>query len=142
MERGVARMNKKSRNKLLIVTAVIVAAISVLAWYSLSQPGSLAYFKTVKQIQADKSLVGQSIRVGGKVLPKTTTNGANGLKFQIGDAGHKMWVTYKGAMPSSFGDNVQVIAEGQLRNQQLLEASSLVTKCPSKFKSKQIGDAK
>ncbi len=135
-------MNKKSRNKLLIVTALIIVAISVLAFYSLSQPGSLAYFKTVKQIQADKSLVGQSIRVGGKVLPKTKTQTSAGIKFQIGDAGHRLWVTYKGPQPSSFGDNVQVIAEGELKTQQLLEATSLVTKCPSKFEGEKIGDNK
>lgn len=135
-------MNKKSRNKLLIVTAVIIALISGLTYYALSGKGSLAYFKTVKEIKADKSLVGESIRVGGRVLPGTRSRGPEGLKFAIGDAGERMWVTYKGGEPSTFGDNVQVIAEGELKSQDRLEATNLVTKCPSKFENKKIGDSK
>lgn len=131
-------MNKKSRNKLLIVTAIIIALIAGLTYFSLSGKGSLAYFKTVKQIKADKSLVGESLRVGGKVLPGTKTRGPQGLRFAIGDAGNRMWVTYKGSEPASFGDNVQVIAEGTLVSADQLDAKTLVTKCPSKFQSKKI----
>lgn len=131
-------MNKKSRNKLLIVTAIIIALISGLTYTSLSSKGSLAYFKTVKQIKADKSLVGESIRVGGKVVPGSNSRGPQGLKFAIGDKGNQIWVTYKGTEPSTFGPGVQIIAEGRLASQDRLEATALVTKCPSKFQSKQI----
>lgn len=131
-------MNKRSRNKLLVATAIIIALISGLTYYSLSGQGSLAYFKTVKQIRTDKSLVGETLRVGGKVLPGSRTSGKEGLRFAIGDAGNKLWVTYRGSVPSSFGDNVQVIAEGELVSQERLHATTLVTKCPSKFKSKEI----
>ena len=131
-------MNKKSRNKLLIVTAIIIALITGLTYFSLSGKGSLSYFKTVKQIKADKSLVGETLRVGGQVLPGTRTRGSGGLKFAIGDAGNRIWVTYKGSEPSSFGDNVQVIAEGTLVSADRLNATTLVTKCPSKFNAKKI----
>lgn len=131
-------MNKKSRNKLLIVTAIIIALISGLTYASLSGKGSLAYFKTVKQIKSDRALVGETLRVGGKVLPRTRVSGKDGLRFAIGDAGNRLWVTYKGSVPSAFGDNVQVIAEGELVSPDRLNATTLVTKCPSKFKTKTI----
>ncbi len=131
-------MNRKSRNKLLAATAVIIILISGLTYFSLSGKGSLAYFKTVKEIRADKSLVGETLRVGGKVLPGTRSQGPDGLKFKIGDAGSSLWVTYRGSQPSTFGDNVQVIAEGELISADHLKAKTLVTKCPSKFKTKKI----
>jgi len=135
-------VNKKSRNKLLVVTAIIIALISGLTYYALSGKGSLAYFKTVKEIKADRSLIGESVKVGGKVLPGTRSRGRDGLKFAIGDAGERMWVTYKGAEPSTFGDGVQVIAEGELKSQDRLEATNLITKCPSKFENEKIGESK
>lgn len=131
-------MNRKSRNKLLVATAIIVVLISGLTYFALSGKGSLAYFKTVKQIKADKSLVGETLRVGGQVLPGTRSSGPDGLKFAIGDAGNRIWVTYRGSQPSTFGDNVQVIAEGELVSPDRLKATTLVTKCPSKFKTKKI----
>lgn len=134
-------MNKKSRNKLLVATAIIVAMVTGLVYYSVSGKGSLAYFKTVKQVKADKSLVGETIRIGGNVMPGTKSRGAKGLKFAVGEKGDQIWVVYNGAEPSTFGDNVQVIAEGELISPTLLKASTLVTKCPSKFETKKIGDA-
>lgn len=130
-------MEKRSRNRLIIVTAIILALLGTLLYVGL-RGNSLAYFKTVTELKNDTSLIGKSVKVGGKVVADSIKKSGTEVTFTLSDTKSKIKISYKGALPSTFGENVQVIAVGIYKSENLVKADSLVTKCPSKYENKKI----
>jgi cytochrome c-type biogenesis protein CcmE len=58
------------------------------------------------------------------------------LAFAMTDGKEKIAVIYAGLMPDAFGDGREVVVEGTYhQDRRVLEASKLVTKCPSKYEA-------
>ncbi len=131
-------MEKRSRNRLIIVTAIILALLGILLYTATRGGSNLSYFKTVTELKNDTSLIGKSVRVGGKVVADSIVKSGTDVTFTLSDTKSKIKISYEGALPSTFGENVQVIAEGIYKSENLVEADSLVTKCPSKYENKEI----
>jgi cytochrome c-type biogenesis protein CcmE len=131
-------VEKRSKNRLVIVTVIILGLLAILLYSATRGGNNLSYFKTVTEIKNDSTLIGKSVRVGGQVVPKTIVKSGTKTTFTISDAKNKLTVTYTGAVPATFADNIQVIAEGIYKKQGLVEAESLVTKCPSKYENQKI----
>ncbi len=131
-------MENRSRNRLIIVTAIVLVLLAILLYTSSQGGNSLAYFKTVTELKNNPSLVGKSVRVGGEVVPGTIKKNSTQVTFKVSDKKSTMTVTYEGAVPSTFAENIQVIAEGTYKKAGLVVADSLVTKCPSKYENKKI----
>jgi cytochrome c-type biogenesis protein CcmE len=131
-------VEKRSKNRLVIVTVIILGLLAILLYSATRGGNNLSYFKTVTEIKNDSTLIGKSVRVGGQVVPKTIVKSGTKTTFTISDTKNKLTVTYTGAVPATFADNIQVIAEGIYKKQGLVEAESLVTKCPSKYENKTI----
>jgi cytochrome c-type biogenesis protein CcmE len=132
-------MEKRSRNRLIVVSVFVLLVLAVLLYSAIGRGGSnLSYFKTVTEIKNDPSLIGKSVKVGGEVVPGSIKKKGTTVTFKIDDKKNTMSITYTGAVPSTFADKVQVIAEGTYTKAGLVEADSLVTKCPSKYSNEKI----
>jgi len=63
--------------------------------------------------------------------------GRPGVKFQLGDtdnAQKTLWVVFEGVVPDMFKAGAEVIVEGGLREgENTFKATTLMTKCPSKY---------
>lgn len=129
-------MEKKARTRLIIVIAIVLVLLTILLYRS--SIGSLSYFKTVSELKKDKSLIGKSVRVGGEVAKGSIVKKADGITFTLTDKKESLKIVYRGTIPSAFGEGLQVIAEGTYQGGQAFEAKSLITKCPSKYKSQKI----
>jgi cytochrome c-type biogenesis protein CcmE len=129
-------MEKRSRNRLIIVTAIVLVLLAILLYRS--SAGNLSYFKTVTELKNDTTLIGKSVRVGGEVVSGSIKKSGTKVTFKINDKKNTMTITYTGAVPSTFAAKVQVIAEGTYAKAGLVEADSLVTKCPSKYANEKI----
>lgn len=115
--------------------AIVIVVVLVLAFV-----GSGTAAKTVSVAEAaEMPGSGQKVQVSGNVVPDSydTENGI--LTFSIydpeGDAGTHLAVAYDGAAASTFGNDVTAICTGKIRDDGVLAASELVTKCPSKYES-------
>lgn len=133
-------MEKHSRNRLVIVTVIILGLLAILLYSATRGQNSLSYFKTVTELKNDTSLIGKSVRVGGEVVPSTIKKSGTSATFTISDKKNTITIKYVGnsALPATLTDKVQVIAEGTYKKAGLVEADSLVTKCPSKYENKKI----
>lgn len=129
-------MEARSRNRLIIVTAIVLVLLGILLYRSTT--GSLSYFKTVSELKKDSGLIGKSVKVGGEVVKDSIKQGEGEIEFTLTDEKDTINVVYDGSMPSTFGEGVQVIAEGKYVSENEIEASSLVTKCPSKYEDEKI----
>ncbi len=121
------------------ITAVVATCVGLsgLLTYT-SSSSSFSYFKTVTELKSDASLIGKTVRVGGQIVPGSIQKNGTTVTFKIDDTKNTMLVTYEGAVPSTFGEKVSVIAEGTYAEPGQLKADSLVTKCPSKYANEKI----
>lgn len=121
--------------KLIVVAVVIFAAIAYLI-YNAVESSAASYFVTVGELQAKAATMdGQHVQVGGDVQPGSIVKGNPGdpISFVLTDGTKTMPVSYSGVLPDIFSDKVQVVVEGTYHANGTFAATTLLTKCPSKF---------
>jgi cytochrome c-type biogenesis protein CcmE len=92
---------------------------------------SVVYYRTPTEVM---SLTGQQVRLSGSVVPGSiTASDGRGTSFAVTDGATTVTVTYAGAAPPALRDGGDIVAEGTLDASRLFHATSLITKCPSKF---------
>lgn len=129
-------MNKKAKRRLVVVGGVIVIAMLVIvavagaggAASALSVPDVLGGSYEGKKVQVTGSVVADSVKAEGstavfEIAPEDKKDGQKALT-----------VKYAGALPATFGTGVVAICTGTV-TKGVLEASQMVTKCPSKYES-------
>lgn len=135
-------VNKKARTRLIVATVVIVVAFAAGLIYLVTKQG--AYYRQVSELSS-QNLNGKTVQVGGAVIGKSVTRNASGVHFVIQDLTGKpntVKVNYDGQMPSTFGSGVDVVVTGPyLAASGVINANSMQTKCPSKYKAQASPEA-
>ena len=80
---------------------------------------------------------GTSYEMTGKVVPGSIRREGGGLRFRVADrdgGGRSIPVTYTGTVPDPFRGGREIVLTGQVEDGAFVgEPDTLVTKCPSKF---------
>ncbi len=79
------------------------------------------------------SLNGKSVRVSGQVADDSIKRDGITLRFTLVEAQTSLPVTYQGVVPDTFKPGSDVVIEGRLNSAGIFEASTILTKCPSKY---------
>jgi len=128
-----------------IGACLLVAAIGYLMYAGLQQ--SSTYYFTIEEFLPKKdTLVGQGVRVAGRVAPgslvKQTSAKGTAMAFAIGDfkgpgdpMGETVPVAFTGIVPDMFAEGRDVIIEGRYVDG-TLQAQQIMTSCPSKYEAK------
>lgn len=146
------------RARFLVGAGLIVAAVAYLIVAAIQNTSE--YFMTVGEVAARQTeFHGQALRVAGRVKPGTIEWDPATLKlkfaiYQIPDApasadGVKpvaaneppsFNVICRGQpKPDMFAENRDVIVEGRLSERGVIEATQVMTSCPSKYRPQQQG---
>lgn len=133
----------KRHTRWVLVTVVTVGTVAYLMYTGVRQ--TAVYYITVEEfLQRRAHLVGQGVRVAGRVTPgsvqRRTTPRGEEVSFTLGDfksdggAEPTLRVFYSGIIPDMFRDEggTDVIVEGRYDGT-VLQAQSLLTSCPSKY---------
>ena len=123
---------------------LLVAAIGYLMYAGLQQ--SSTYYFTIDEFLPKKhDLVGQGVRVAGRVAPgslsKQTSAKGTAMLFAIGDfkgvdaMAETLPVAFTGIVPDMFAEGRDVIIEGRYVDG-TLQAQQILTSCPSKYEPK------
>ncbi len=118
-----------------IVVGLLVA-VALVAWVVFDGLKTETYFYTVdKAVAQGNALVGQRVRIKGEVEPGTIQGNKGELyrKFRIAEKGKTIWVTYDRALPDTFKEGVQVVAQGKVNDKYTLVADEVMVKCPSRY---------
>lgn len=122
---------------------LLAASIGYLMFAGLQQ-SSTYYFTIAEFLPRKDELVGQGIRVAGRVeagsLRKQTSAKGTEMHFAIADfegpdrvpVAGSVPVTYTGVVPDMFGEGRDVIIEGRYVDGRL-HAQTVMTSCPSKY---------
>ncbi len=137
--------------RFVIGVGLVMAAVAYLITTAIQSTSE--YYLTVNEVRArETELMGQSLRVAGRVKPRTIRwdpatltleftmmplpQAEGGAAVEPVAAGVPILfdVVARGEpKPDMLADNRDVIVEGRLRTPSQLEASQVLTKCPSKY---------
>lgn len=129
-------MNAKTKRRMVVVTGIIVIVLVVI----LAVVGGASSAKSVSVAEAATgNYVDQKIQVSGNVVENSFSTEDNVLTFDIhdpdGDMTQQLRVRFEGGVSATFGNDVTAICTGKIGQDGVLNASELVTKCPSKYEN-------
>lgn len=117
---------------MLIGGGVAIVLIGYLVWSTFA--GAAQHNRPVSELVSNPGkYIGEQVRITGKVAPGSIEKHGEILRFEVQEDGEKITVEYKGTMPNSFQDGADVIADGELKDNNVFFAKSLLVKCPSKY---------
>lgn len=128
-------MNKKAKRRLVVVGGIVVIAMLVIV--AIAGSGGAASSLSIGDVLGG-GYEGKKVQVSGSVVADSLTNEGATAVFAIapedGDASQELTVSYDGALPATFGTGVVAICTGTVTDG-VLNATEMVTKCPSKYES-------
>jgi len=120
----------------------VAAVVSYLVWTGVSE--TMVYYLTptelMAKVEADPSFRDMGVKVSGRVIPGTYERVEGQLlhRFQVKDLEEEsatFWVEYRDALPDTFTDDVEVVLEGRLDGEGVFQATTLLTKCGSRYEA-------
>jgi len=131
-------MNKRARNRLIGVTAIILILAAVVLVTVL--PSGAANSSAVKDIATNSALVGTRVKVTGVVVAGSWDKKTNPMVFKIhaegSTSGPEVQVIYDGSAPNTFGNDTVAILTGTVDKVGVIKANDMLTRCPSKYQTK------
>jgi cytochrome c-type biogenesis protein CcmE len=132
----------------MVLVAKIVASVALIGgalFYLLgsSFEGNLVYDRTVDEVLAQRqTLEGESLRVGGKLVPLSHQVTAETTEHHFALQGTKatLPVRFKGLWPDAAMDGRELMVEGSLDEQGVVVAQRVLARCPSRYKRRVADD--
>ena len=127
----------KRRAKFIVGGALVALTLVGLTVWAMARPGSTAFYKTTSELVAmGPSAAGaEGFRVNGKVVPGSIDQDGLTTTFRITDGASEVTILTDQALPDTFREHADVIAEGSFDGT-MFTARHVSAKCPSKFKAK------
>jgi cytochrome c-type biogenesis protein CcmE len=120
-----------------ILMALIVGSLVWLAVGGVKD--TKTYYKTIPELEKlDKTAQAGRLRVGGDIQPGSIVKSGTDVSFVLHQGATTLKVVYTGsdALPDTFRDNAQALAEGRLGDDGVFKASKIQAKCASKYEAK------
>jgi cytochrome c-type biogenesis protein CcmE len=128
-----------ARTKFIIGASLVTVTVGYLMAEGIKDTG--VYFlmpaELAEKVATDPSLYNVGIRVGGRVVEGSVDRdvAARTVAFLVTDGQETFPVVYRGIVPDTFSDNVEVVVEGRLMTDGTLRATNVLAKCGSKYES-------
>lgn len=127
---------RSGKHLYLVALALFLAGVGYLTYTGLTE--NSVYFLNVSEALAAPADRLKSARLFGTVAEEGLTRADDGLslRFRLEDKDNPartIDVAYKGAVPDTFKPGAEVIVEGGVGPGPVFSATSLMTKCPSKY---------
>ncbi len=90
-----------------------------------------------ERVASDTSMYDVGIRVGGTVVAGSIERymATQTIEFEVTDGEATFPVTYQGLAPDTFRDDAEVVVEGRLSREGTINATSVLTKCASRYEA-------
>ena len=137
-------MSKKTQ--FFIGVALIIGAVGYLMYTSIRETS--LYYLTIEEFATQKTtLTNEGVRVAGRVGAGSMNWSPKDLRLQFllstfkeGEPVQGVPVRYQGILPDMFAEGRDVIVEGRYSHENILEANTIMTSCPSKYEAEKSGD--
>lgn len=122
------------RTKFVVGAAIIVVVLVGLIVWAMARPGAASMYMTPSEVE-DMVLLEGEVRMSGTVVPDSIETEGLSTSFLVTDGDTEVEVTTESPMPDAFMDSSEVVAIGSLESDGFV-ATTVLAKCPSKFKAK------
>ena len=122
------------KRKFLVGGIIVFIAVGYLGYMGFQS--SATYYYTVSELaEQGNSIHSERVRVNGLVAPGSLEQepGSFILKFIITEGEESLPVVYQGVVPDAFKVGNEVVVEGYLNQDGILQSNNILTKCPSKY---------
>jgi cytochrome c-type biogenesis protein CcmE len=118
-----------------LLIGLIVAAVATFAVISSGTESETYFLEVDEAVARGSELHGEVVRIKGIVEPGsiTGTDGELGRSFLIAAKGKSIEVHYDRALPDTFKEGMDVVAQGRLDERGVMDADEVVVKCPSRY---------
>jgi cytochrome c-type biogenesis protein CcmE len=132
----------KKHGRFMVGLVGVAGVVTYLIWTGVTS--TMIYYLTpvelMERVEADPTFHEVGVKVSGKVLPGTyeRVDGELLHTFEVRDLADltvTFPVEYRDALPDTFTDDVEVVLEGRLRQDGVFEATTLLTKCGSRYEA-------
>ena len=132
---------RKVKLRLIFILLVLTALILTIFLILKSLEENVVYFQSPSEISELTELDGKKIRVGGMVKKDSISLTSDQLKFIISDFKNEIIVTYSGVVPNLFEEEKGVVAEGYLKNLNVLSATKILAKHDENYMPPEIKES-
>ena len=132
----------KKHGRFMVGLVGVAAVVSYLIWTGVSE--TMIYYLTpvelMAKVEEDPTFHEVGVKVGGQVVSGTYERVEGELLHtftvrDLADESVTFPVEYRDALPGTFTDEVEVVLEGRLRADGVFEATTLLTKCGSRYEA-------
>ncbi len=132
----------KKHGRFMVGLVGVAAVVSYLIWTGVSE--TMVYYLTpvelMERVEVDPTFHDVGVKVSGLVIPGTYNRVEGELlhTFHVRDLADESVtfpVEYRDALPDTFTDEAEVVLEGRLRSDGVFEATTLLTKCGSRYEA-------
>ena len=132
----------KKNGRFMVGLVGVAAVVTYLIWTGVSE--TMVYYLTpvelLERVEADPTFHDVGVKVSGKLVPGTYARVDGELlhTFEISDLADESVmfpVEYRDALPDTFSEDVEVVLEGRFRSDGVFEATTLLTKCGSRYEA-------
>ena len=128
------------RVKIVVAAVVLTASVGFLAYAGMRK--AQVYYLEVDTYVADAQFAGQRVRLCGTVGQEglNVNSAALTTRFNLLGRQGRVPVLYEGVLPDMFKAGADVVAEGRRDEAGVFRATSILTKCASKYKPADYAD--
>jgi cytochrome c-type biogenesis protein CcmE len=132
---------KPKNQRLVLVSAAIVAVLAAVLLAMWGLRARAAYFYTPADIAAGKASQGEAMRLGGMVERGSIRRQPDGvtIRFVLTDGHAQTPVIYRGIVPDLFREGSGAVAEGKLENGTFV-ADTILAKHDERYMPPQLGN--
>jgi len=132
----------KVHGRFMVGLVGVAAVVSYLVWTGVSE--SMVYYLTPAELMAkvasDPTFKDVGVKMSGKVVPGSYSRVDGELlhRFELRDLSDEsltFWVEYRDALPDTFTGDSEVVIEGRLDDNGVFQATTLLTKCGSRYEA-------
>ena len=132
----------KKNGRFMVGLVGVATVVTYLIWTGVSE--TMVYYLTpvelMRKVETDPTFHDLGVKVSGQVVKGTYARGEGELVhlFTVRDLVDETVtfpVEYRDALPDTFTDDVEVVLEGRLRADGVFEATTLLTKCGSRYEA-------
>jgi cytochrome c-type biogenesis protein CcmE len=132
----------KKNPRFMVGLVGVAAVVTYLIWTGVSE--TMVYYVTpvelMEKVEADPTFHEVGVKVGGMVIPGSYRRVEGELLHvftvrDLVDESTTFVVEFRDALPDTFTDDIEVVLEGRLREDGVFEATTLLTKCGSRYEA-------
>ena len=115
-----------------LTSVVLVVAFAGLMYSTMGE--SLEYYKKVDEVMVNPAeWQGKALQVHGYAKNVARTRDSLKYQFDIENNGKVVRAHYQGVTPDTFKNDSEVVVKGRLGEDNVLQATEIIAKCPSKY---------